>query len=310
MTRRAFALTILILATLAPLAHAKVAHTVAPGETLWSIAAASNLTTRALAAFNGLPVDAQVVLGDTVWVPSEAEAAAALARAGVGPSTPGVGAEPSTTGAAPPALGAYVVKWGETLSGIAARSGVPVGQLAYMNGVDPARVLLAGTRLKLPTGAPGSAVSPGTSPPPGPVPNAPPYPTPERVSSAQIGQIAIANAVPASLASAVAWQESGFNNGLVSSANARGVMQILPGTWDWVEQNLSSRPLDPNSALDNVHTGVLYLGQLLRDTSGDPATAVAAYYQGLASVASRGMLPETQRYVANVLALRSRFGGP
>ena len=37
--------------------------------------------------------------------------------------------------------------------------------------------------------------------------------------------------------------------------------------------------------------------------------AAAGYYQGMASVRRIGMLPETQRYVANVLALRSRFGG-
>jgi soluble lytic murein transglycosylase-like protein len=88
------------------------------------------------------------------------------------------------------------------------------------------------------------------------------------------------------------------------------VMQILPGTWSWVQQNLAQRALNPSSALENVHAGVLYLGQLIRDTSGDPATALAGYYQGLRSVVSRGMLPETQRYVANVLALRARFGGP
>ena len=45
------------------------------------------------------------------------------------------------------------------------------------------------------------------------------------------------------------------------------------------------------------------------ETGGDPALAAAGYYQGLASVRSIGMLPETQRYVANVMALRSRFGG-
>ena len=37
--------------------------------------------------------------------------------------------------------------------------------------------------------------------------------------------------------------------------------------------------------------------------------AAAGYYQGLASVQRIGMLPETRRYVANVLALRGRFGG-
>jgi soluble lytic murein transglycosylase-like protein len=129
------------------------------------------------------------------------------------------------------------------------------------------------------------------------------------VTAADIAAVATRNGVPASLASAIAWQESGFNNAMVSGANARGVMQVLPGTWAWVQQNLARRQLDPASPIDNVGAGVLYLGRLLAETNGDPALATAAYYQGLASVRQVGMLPETQRYVANVLALRSRFGG-
>jgi N-acetylmuramoyl-L-alanine amidase len=121
--------------------------------------------------------------------------------------------------------------------------------------------------------------------------------------------VASRNGVPASLASAIAWQESGFNNAMVSSANARGVMQVMPGTWDWVQSNLARRHLDPSSAIDNVGAGVLYLGHLLRETGGDPSLAAAGYYQGIGSVRQIGMLPETRRYVANVMALRSRFGG-
>jgi N-acetylmuramoyl-L-alanine amidase len=115
--------------------------------------------------------------------------------------------------------------------------------------------------------------------------------------------------VSPSLAPAIAWQESGFNNAMVSNANARGVMQVLPGTWDWVQQNLAKRQLNPSSPIDNVGAGVLYLGRLLQQTGGDPAMAAAGYYQGLASVQRIGMLPDTKRYVDNVLALRSRFGG-
>src|SRR4051812_10911876 len=55
-------------------ASAAVAHTVQPGETLWSIAAANNLYTSALAAYNGLNEDSQVILGSTVMVPSADEA--------------------------------------------------------------------------------------------------------------------------------------------------------------------------------------------------------------------------------------------
>jgi soluble lytic murein transglycosylase-like protein len=86
-------------------------------------------------------------------------------------------------------------------------------------------------------------------------------------------------------------------------------MQVLPGTWDWVQANLASGRLDPFSATDNVRAGSLYLSQLLRQTGGNPALAAAGYYQGLASVRRIGMLPETRRYVADVLALRSRFDG-
>ena len=129
------------------------------------------------------------------------------------------------------------------------------------------------------------------------------------MTSAQIGEVAAAHGVAPDLAAALAWQESGFNNGLVSSANASGVMQVLPGTWSWVETNLAGRSLDPDSPQDNVHAGVLYLGQLITDAGGDESLGVAGYYQGPASVRSAGVLPDTQRYVDNVMALRSRFGG-
>jgi soluble lytic murein transglycosylase-like protein len=68
--------------------------------------------------------------------------------------------------------------------------------------------------------------------------------------------------------------------------------------------------LDPNSALENVHAGVAYLGQLLHDAGGNETAAVASYYQGSGSVRNVGLLPATKRYVADVMALRSRFGGP
>ena len=291
-------------------AAAYVPHTVAPGETLWSIAAASNLTTRTLAAANGLSADAQVVLGSTIQIPSEQEGAAALTAAGVAVPTAAPVVAPAPEPAAPAPAGAYTVQPGDTLAGIAARSGIGTGQLAWMNGVDPAALLLAGTVLKLPTGAPPAQQQEQEPTPVAPavVPAAAPNPTPVQVTAADIGAVASGQGVSPSLAAAVAWQESGFQNGVVSSANARGVMQVLPGTWEWIEQQ-SGRQLDPNSATDNVQAGVMYLDQLLQDFGGDEATAVASYYQGASSVRRIGLLPETQQYVANVMALRPRFGG-
>jgi soluble lytic murein transglycosylase-like protein len=295
---RVFALGLALSLALAAPAAAHVVHTVEPGETLWSIAAASNFTTRALAAANGLPEDAHVVAGTNINIPSEAEAAAALAG--------------QPAGGAPDPVGAYKVQPGDTLSGIAARSGVATEEVAWMNGLSPDAHVIAGTVLKLPTGAAPARQQAAAPPPPQPevVPDAPPYATGGFVTAEQIGQIAADHGVPPDLAAALAWQESGFNNGLVSPANARGVMQILPGTWDWIQSNLATSPLDPSSPAENVHAGVMYLGQLMSDAGGDPATAVASYYQGAGSVESMGMLPDTRRYVDNVLALRSRFGGP
>ena len=281
-------------------AGAAVPHTVRPGETLWTIAAANNLTTNALAVYNGLSPESNVVLGSTVKVPTVSEAAAALG-AGGGPAPQ---QEPA---GGPPPLGGYTVKAGDTLTGIAANAGVPVEALAAMNGVAPDSQVIEGTALKLPAGSAPSSVP---QPKPTTIPQGGPQPTPGHTSSAEIGQIAAEHGVPGSLASAIAWQESGFNNGAVSSANARGVMQVMPGTWDWVQQNLASSQLNPASTQDNVRAGTLYLNQLLKDTGGDQRMAIAAYYQGLGSVRQNGMLPETEQYVNNVQALQGRFGGP
>jgi N-acetylmuramoyl-L-alanine amidase len=372
---RALGLAIVTALVAAAPASAGVPHVVQPGESLWSIAAANNFTTRALAAANGLSENSNVVLGSTIQIPSISEASTALQSAGITPAIgagsgssstastaapapqsgyavqpgdtlsgiaaahgvslsalaaangvspdsfaiagttlkiPSASAAPASSASGttpPPPLGGYTVRPGDTLSGIAGQAGVSLRQLAWMNGLDPDHYLLAGTVIKLPTGA-STPTNPNPAPATTIVPPAAPNPTDERVSSAQIAQVAAEHGVPASLANAIAWQESGFNNAMVSSANARGVMQIMPGTWDWVNRSLSGgNPLNPNSAVDNVRGGVLYLRQLLNDFGGDPSLAAAAYYQGEGAVKSRGLYPETQQYVNSVNALRARFGG-
>jgi LysM repeat protein len=287
-------------------AHAAVAHVVQPGETLWSIAAANNLTTRTVAAFNGISEDAHVVLGSTVMVPTVSEGAVALQRTGV--TAAAAPSSSSSSSAAPAPMGGYTVRPGDTLSALAANSGVSVSAMAAMNGLDPNGLLLAGTVIKLPSGAPAPPRSSEPAPAQTIVPAAAPVPTPTRVSASTVQSTAAANGVPSSLAAAIAWQESGFNNAMVSGANARGVMQMTPGAWNYV-QAITGRRLNPNSAADNVSAGVLYLKNLLQQTGGDENAAIAAYYQGLGSVRSRGMFEDTRRYVANVQALRARFGG-
>jgi soluble lytic murein transglycosylase-like protein len=299
-------------------AQAAAPHTVQPGETLWSIAAANNLTTRTVAAFNGLSENSQVVLGSTLMVPTTVEGYASLQKAGLVPVTPGAApaaAAPvaassgSSASGAPAALGAYTVRVGDTLSGLAATARVRAADIAAMNGLSLEGPLLAGTLIKLPSGSPTPPRASQPAPATQVVPAAAPAPTPARVTSSDVQSIAAQYGVSPSLAAAIAWQESGFNNSMVSGANARGVMQVMPGTWSYVQANLAGRPLDPNSAHDNVSAGVLYLKQLLAESGGDTSTAIAGYYQGMGSVRSRGLFDDTQRYVANVQALRARFGG-
>jgi LysM repeat protein len=278
----------------APAASGGGGYRVQPGDSLSAIAARQGVGLSSLAAANGLKLDSWVISGTMLRLPTPGSApAAALA--------------PATAQGAPEAMGAYKVRPGDTLSGLAAAVRVPAAQMAYMNGLNPTAQLVAGTVIKLPTGATINATAP--APARTIVPQAAPMASPGRLSAGQVGTLAAQSGAPSSLAAAIAWQESGFNNAMISPANARGIMQVMPGTWSWVQANLSPTRLDPSSPTDNVKAGSLYLAHLLRETNGDPAIAAAGYYQGLASVRRIGMLPETQRYVANVLALRGRFGG-
>jgi murein DD-endopeptidase MepM/ murein hydrolase activator NlpD len=205
----------------------------------------------------------------------------------------------------------YEVQPGDTLSALAARLGVSVNSLAAANGLDPSGLLISGTILH-PVGGSGSSAAPAstemgsTSASSG----GGSQPTAQMVSSSTVGSIAASEGVPSSLAEAIGYQESGFNNGMVSSTGAVGVMQIMPSTWNWIGQNLAGPPpLSQASATDNIRAGSLLLHSLLSDTGGDAAMAVAGYYQGLQSVRAHGLYPDTQAYVNNVMALRQRFGG-
>jgi LysM repeat protein len=263
----------------APAARASVVHEVAPGETLSSIAAIDALSTEELAAANGLSADAELLAGSTLVIPAGGDSGAAPDSGGGGGSGGG---------------GSYVVAPGDTLSGIAAAEGMSTDELAGANGLSVDAPLLSGTTLTLGGGG-GSSGGGG------------PVATPDVVTGDQIAEQAATQDVGPNFAKAVAWQESGWDNSRVSSADARGVMQITPETWDFVQNNLADRTLDPYSATDNVRAGATYLGWLFDQTGDDPASTLGGYYQGLGSLRNDGVLPETWRYVDSVLALRDSF---
>jgi len=139
-------------------ANASVAHVVQPGETLWSIAAANNLTTRTVAAFNGLSEDALVSEGQTVNVPTVDEGAVALQNAGITPGSETSATAVPTTGGG---IGHTVVA-GESLSSVATANGLSVEALASANGKAADAYLIEGESISVPA-ATSAAGSTGTS---------------------------------------------------------------------------------------------------------------------------------------------------
>jgi len=323
-------------------------YVVQPGDTLTAIAERAGATVEQLAASNGLEVNAPLVSGTTLNLGGAAtstegqssmvaqssnaaqsgngeQAGASCATVGDGDCDEDDGfsasAAPSTEASA---SGPYVVQPGDTLTAIAERAGTTVEQLAASNGIEPNAPLLSGITLNL-SGAAGARTGAGsgssttatastTSPQPeGAVaegsPGGPPFPTSETVTPEQVGAIAQANGVSPTLAEGIAEQESGFNNALTSSANARGVMQITPGTWSWIQKEEAGQSLGSSSAQENVRGGVLLLKALLQATGGNESQAIAGYYQGLESVRKSGLDPSTEQYVSDVQALQQGFGG-
>jgi N-acetylmuramoyl-L-alanine amidase len=329
MNTRKLLLITAVAALVAPAtASADFIHVVAPGESLSSVAAIDGLSLSQLAAANGLSTDSTLISGGTLQIPPQTGDAGGAADSSSSSSSSGSEASSAAlaSGASSaPASGGYVVQPGDTLSAIAAQYGTSIDALASVNGLDPAGILPAGATISI-SGAPvssetssapvassadsSSSNSTGSSSSSDSAGSSGAQPTPESVSAGDVGSIAEQNGVSPSLAEAIGYQESGFNNDLVSSTGATGVMQIEPGTWDYIGKTLvTPPPLSPDSATDNVRGGVLLLRSLLDQTGGDPAMAAAGYYQGLQSVQQNGMYSDTQQYVNNVMALRQRFGG-
>jgi LysM repeat protein len=129
------------LALLSATASAAVTHTVVPGETLWSIAAANNLTTDSLAAYNGLSPDAQVYTGEAIQIPTASEATVTPASSGT----------PTATSTSSTGTTSHTVQPGESLSSVAAANGVSAATLAADNGLSPDALLTTGEQIAIPT---------------------------------------------------------------------------------------------------------------------------------------------------------------
>jgi soluble lytic murein transglycosylase-like protein len=100
--------------------------------------------------------------------------------------------------------------------------------------------------------------------------------------------------------------ESGYNNALVSSVGARGIMQLLPSTFRYAETVLIRHHVRHN-ANGNVRAGVAYLSHLLHDFHGDKRLALAGWYQGERAVRKHGVYKVSKTFVKDVLALEKRM---
>jgi len=200
----------------------------------------------------------------------------------------------------------HVVSRGSTLWGIAGQYGVSVSSIVAANQIaNPSRIF-AGQRLVIPG---------GSAPASGPAPRA-------KMSSSMaalvadresirrmIVRAADRHSVPRRLALAVAWQESGWQQGVVSHAGAVGVMQLMPATAEWVGQTMLARPVRITDAHSNISAGVRLLRHYIIRYDGNRDLILAAYYQGQHAADLYGVYPVSRQYIASVRYLERLFGG-
>jgi len=182
----------------------------------------------------------------------------------------------------------HVVSPGESFFSIAATFHVSPWQLARVNKLPLTGVIVPGQRLRLPAGATRTARM-GTPP------------SRDAVRAA-LDHWSRVYGVDPSLARALAWMESGFQQDVVSSVGAVGVMQLLPETWDWVDVVLLGHRT-PRTAEGNVQAGVRYLRWQLDQFGGDVRLALAGWYQGARAVREIGLYDDTKQFVTIVMKL-------
>jgi hypothetical protein len=183
----------------------------------------------------------------------------------------------------------HVVQPGESFFSIAGLYRVSPWQLARENGIPLTRVIVPGQRLVLPAGAKRVRAAMTSN-------------VGRETVRAALDRWSRTYGVDPKLARALAWMESGFQEDVVSSVGAIGVMQLLPETWDFVDAVLIGYRT-PRTYEGNVQAGVRYLRWQLAEFGGNVRLALAGWYQGARAVRERGIFEDTKEFVRIVLQL-------
>lgn len=268
-------------------------HIIGYGQNLTLIARSYGVTVDALVRTNRIADPGRIYAGQRLAIPG----------AGGG----GRRASPPTARTARPSRPAsriHAVSAGQTLTHIALRYGVSVGALAAANHLrDPGRIY-AGQRLRIP-GAARATRQPRQAPAARPA--VPPSMAALMAQRAAVRRVIVEEArryrVPVALALSVAWQESGWQQGVVSHAGAIGVMQLMPATAEWVAETMLRARVNPRDTRQNVRAGVRLLRHYLDRYDGRRKLVLAAYYQGQAAVDRFGVYTVSWPYIASIRAL-------
>jgi N-acetylmuramoyl-L-alanine amidase len=281
----------------------RTVHVVTAGATLWGISQRYRVSVGAIVAANRITNPGRIYAGQRLVIP----------RASA-PRHPGSRASRATAAAPRQATRVvHVVTRGATLWGISQRYGVSVGAIVAANRIADAGRIYAGQRLLIPrtNAQAGRRNAPAARPASRPTMSASmAYLTAQR---SWVRGILVREAdrfnVPRALALAVAWQESGWQQGVVSHAGAVGVMQLMPGTAEWIGETMLGRRVHIKKARGNIEAGVRLLRHYLDRYDGNLDRVLAAYYQGQRAVDTHGIYPVSRPYIASIRYIKRLFGG-
>ena len=127
-----------------------------------------------------------------------------------------------------------------------------------------------------------------------------------------IEQYAAENNLKPAFVAAIILTESSFRTDAESSVGARGLMQLMPDTAEWIAGKLDMDYFHFDFMYDaemNIRFGTWYLGYLSRLFRGDPVSVASAYHAGQGTV-TRWLSDESKTRDGVSLNLDSLSDGP